>query len=71
MFYYFWPHYLWSTYLLEMAKNVFLQEICDGVLCQAAERLERFEDIGGIKPRAIRLRQLVDLCALLYLLPAR
>ena len=37
MFYCFLLHYLLSTFLLEMAKNLF-GEISDGVLCEALSR---------------------------------
>jgi len=40
VFYCFSPHYLQSTFLLEIVKNIFFEEICDGVLCEAAESFE-------------------------------
>ena len=40
VFYCFLPYYLQSTFLLEMAKHIFFEEICDGVLYEAAESFE-------------------------------
>ena len=39
-FHCFSPHYLLSTFLLEMAKNKFFKEIHDGVLYEAAESFD-------------------------------
>ena len=51
-----------------MAKNIFIEEICDGVLCEAAESFEEeaCSSFLGIKS----VHQFVDLCALLFLLTA-
>ena len=40
VFYCFWPHHLQSTFLLEMAKTIFFEEIFDGALCETAESFE-------------------------------
>ena len=40
MFYCFSPQYLLSTFLLEMAENIYFEEIYDRVLCKAGESFE-------------------------------
>ena len=41
VFYCFSPYYLWSTFLLpRWRKNIFGEEICDLVLCEAAESIK-------------------------------
>ena len=67
-FYCFSPLYLWSIFLLEMAKNIFDEEICDLVLCEAAESCE--DEVKVINKEVKTVKKFVDLGALLFLLAA-
>ena len=56
-----------------MAKNIFFEEIYDGVLCEAAEsfkpennKTNKEEEAKTSREVGIKWRQFVDLCALLF-----
>ena len=68
------PAFLLPTFLLEMAENILFEDTNDGVLCKAAESFEDESDFSNKQEESklsrIKLRQFVDLCALLFQLAA-
>ena len=73
VFYCFSPQHPLSTFLLEIAENIFFEEIYDGGLCEAAESFE--DEINYLtnkeeEAKTVEKSRFVDLCALLFLLAA-
>ena len=53
-----------------MAKNTFDGEICDLVLCEAAESFEDEVNLTNKEQEVKTVKKFVDLCVLLFLLAA-
>ena len=65
---FFWPYYLLSTFLLEMAKNIFSEKFVTKFSAKQQKVLKTRNVVLSVS--GIKLHQFVDLCSLLVLLAA-